>query len=102
MRQVAGEGHQEEEEAAVPQALLVRAALFLFRLLFLPLSPRRLRRFRVCVCVREVGGDVKTKQKLGGTMYYYVCVRILVYMCPHATICVRILVCMCPHTTGMI
>ena len=31
--------------------------------------------------------------------YYYICVLILLYMCPHTTICVLILPYMCPHTT---
>jgi hypothetical protein len=29
---------------------------------------------------------------------YYICVLILLYMCPHTTICVLILLYMCPHT----
>jgi hypothetical protein len=28
---------------------------------------------------------------------YYICVLILLYMCPHTTICVLILLYMCPH-----
>jgi hypothetical protein len=31
--------------------------------------------------------------------YYYTCVLMLVYMCPHTTICVLIPLYMCPHTT---
>ena len=30
--------------------------------------------------------------------YCYVCVRILLCMCPHATVCVLILLYMCPHS----
>ena len=35
--------------------------------------------------------------------YHYICVRMLLYACPHATIyyykCVRMLLCLCPHAT---
>ena len=31
--------------------------------------------------------------------YYYICVLILLYTCPHNTVCVLILLYVCPHTT---
>jgi len=31
--------------------------------------------------------------------YYYICVLILLYMCPHITVCVLIFLYMCPHIT---